>query len=526
MRQWVSFIGVHCLEPMSTPTLPFPFANWQLQEQWAQSLPMDANTSPKPRPVDSMGAFVQPTPVATPQLLAASAKLCQSLQFDPRVLADPVFAPVLTGNTTFKGFRSYATNYGGHQFGNWAGQLGDGRAIVIAELRNAKGERQELQLKGAGLTPFSRFADGRAVLRSSVREYIASEAMHALGVPTSRALWLASTGDSVVRDRYYDGHPEPEPGAVVCRVAPSWIRFGHFELPAARGDTTLVRQLADFCIAKDFPHLQSHRDENRYGDWFREICERTARMIAHWQAVGFVHGVMNTDNMSVLGLTIDYGPFGFMDRFDSQWTPNTTDHAQRRYRYAQQPAVGFWNLQRLAMALGSLFPDPEPLREGLMHYQHLFVAEDLRMQSAKLGLTSYPKDVVQGFAELLQAQALDFRLAYLALQFNGDLAETSYLERPDQAAINLWLADYRVARASHAAPFAHNSRLLPHNWLLQELIESTEQAAAQSRQASDLQLFLQAMDTPTTTRYPSHWGQMRPDWASERRGCTDLSCSS
>ena len=244
---------------------------------------------------------------------------------------------------------------GGHQFGHWAGQLGDGRAISLGEAVLADGQRRELQLKGAGPTPYSRSADGRAVLRSSIREFLCSEAMHHLGIPTTRALSLVGTGEGVVRDMFYDGHPEVEPGAIVCRVAPSFLRFGHFELPSQRGDTSLLQALADFCIARDFPHLRG-RGEPLYADWFAEVCERTARLVAGWMRVGFVHGVLNTDNMSILGLAIDYGPYGWIDAYDPDWTPNTTDATGRRYRFGWQPRVANWNLGQLARALARRSP--------------------------------------------------------------------------------------------------------------------------------------------------------------------------
>ncbi len=207
------------------------------------------------------------------------------------------------------------------------------------------------------------------MLRSSVREFLCSEAMHHLGVPTTRALCLVATGEEVWRDMFYDGHPKAEPGAVVCRVAPSFIRFGNFELPAARGDIGLLRQLIDFTIERDFPELcGAGADADRealYADWFAEVCERTARMVAHWMRVGFVHGVMNTDNMSILGLTIDYGPYGWIDDFDLGWTPNTTDAQGRRYCFGQQPQIAYWNLARLATALAPVFASPRPLEAGL-----------------------------------------------------------------------------------------------------------------------------------------------------------------
>ncbi|HEU0277441.1 MAG TPA: YdiU family protein, partial [Rhodanobacteraceae bacterium] len=295
-----------------------------------RELPGDPESGPRLRQVEgALYSPVQPTPVAAPVLLAHSAEMAQALGFSEADVAAPWFAEVFGGNRLLDGMQPWASNYGGHQFGHWAGQLGDGRAISLGELVTAGGERLELQLKGAGPTPYSRTADGRAVLRSSVREFLCSEAMHHLGVPTTRALSLVGTGESVLRDMFYDGHPAHEPGAVVCRVAPSFLRFGHFELPFARGDHALLRQLVEFTIRRDFPHLQGE-GEALYAAWFGEVCERTAYTIAHWMRVGFVHGVMNTDNLSILGLTIDYGPYGWIDNYDPEWTPNTTDAGRRR----------------------------------------------------------------------------------------------------------------------------------------------------------------------------------------------------
>src|SRR6478672_9626857 len=297
----------------------------RFDNRFVRELPGDGVAGPGVRQVEgALWSSVQPEPVPAPRLLAWSREMAGLLGFSEAEVQSPAFAEVFAGNRLLPAMQPYAGNYGGHQFGHWAGQLGDGRAITLGEVIARDGSRQELQLKGAGLTPYSRTADGRAVLRSSVREFLCSEAMHHLGVPTTRALCLVGTGDDVVRDMFYDGHPKAEPGAIVCRVAPSFIRFGHFELPYARGDVDLLRRLADFCIARDFPELDGE-GEALYARWFDAVCERTAAMVAHWMRVGFVHGVMNTDNMSILGLTIDYGPYGWIDDFDPNWTPNTTD---------------------------------------------------------------------------------------------------------------------------------------------------------------------------------------------------------
>ena len=247
---------------------------------FVRDLPGDPDTAPGVRQVHGAAySRVEPTPVPQPRLLAHSAEMARRLGFSEADVASDEFARVFGGNSLLPGMQPFAANYGGHQFGQWAGQLGDGRAISLGEMINAEGERWELQLKGAGPTPYSRSADGRAVLRSSIREFLCSEAMHHLGVPTTRALSLVRTGEDVVRDMFYDGHPKLEPGAIVCRVAPSFIRFGNFELPYSRDDADLLRVLADFCIRRDFPHLSGEGDA-LYGDWFGEVCERTAVMIA------------------------------------------------------------------------------------------------------------------------------------------------------------------------------------------------------------------------------------------------------
>ena len=286
---------------------------------------------------------------------------------------------------------AYAACYGGHQFGSWAGQLGDGRAISLGEVIGPGEARLELQLKGAGPTPYSRRADGRAVLRSSVREFLCSEAMHHLGVPTTRALSLVATGDEVVRDMLYDGRPRAEPGAIVCRVAPSFVRFGNFELFAARGELDVLRALADYTIETHFPELGPPGKEV-YGRWFAEVCRRTAELMVHWMRVGFVHGVMNTDNMSILGLTIDYGPYGWLEGYDPGWTPNTTDASGRRYRYGAQPRVALWNLVQLANALVPLTEETASFQEALESYAGAFEAAHTTMLAAKLGLVPPDQD--------------------------------------------------------------------------------------------------------------------------------------
>ncbi|MDX1374893.1 MAG: protein adenylyltransferase SelO family protein, partial [Burkholderiales bacterium] len=277
------------------------------ENRFVEALPADASLENVPRHVpDACYTPVMPTPVREARLLAWSHALAAQLGLDAPSHAA---LEVLGGNRVLEGMRPYAARYGGHQFGAWAGQLGDGRAITLAEMIDVHGRRQELQLKGAGLTPYSRSADGRAVLRSSLREFLCSEAMHALGVPTTRALSLVGTGEAVIRDMFYDGRPEAEPGAVVCRVAPTFLRFGNFQIHAAYREEALLGRLVEFTMREHFPGV---------GDiaaWYQEICRRTALLMVDWMRLGFVHGVMNTDNMAVSGETIDYGPCAFMEAY-------------------------------------------------------------------------------------------------------------------------------------------------------------------------------------------------------------------
>jgi uncharacterized protein YdiU (UPF0061 family) len=487
---------------------------------------------------------VDPTPVAAPRLLAHSREMAQRLGFDEAFVQSPRFAQVFAGNALLEGMQPYAGNYGGHQFGNWAGQLGDGRAISLGEAVNARGERWELQLKGAGSTPYSRHADGRAVLRSSVREFLCSEAMHHLGVPTTRALCLVATGEAVERDMFYDGHPKLEPGAVVCRVAPSFLRFGNFELPASRSEHELLATLVDFCIDRDFPELAAiaNRDWRR-AQWFAEVCERTALMVAHWLRVGFVHGVMNTDNMSILGLTIDYGPYGWIDDYDPDWTPNTTDRDRRRYRFGQQPQVAFWNLSRLAGALAPLFTDLEPLKEGLEKYAAAYAAHDRAFAAAKLGLRDFDEadaQLQQRMHALMLAAQADMTLWYRGLadldlqQPRLTMLREAFYDHEalhaQHEALEAWLADYAARARRDAQPAAErraamnavNPRYVLRNYLAQQAIDRAE-AGDEAGIGELLEVLRRPYEEqPGRESYAAR----RPDWARDRAGCSMLSCSS
>ncbi len=513
---------------------------------FVRELPGDPEVAARLRQVEgALWSRVDPQPVAAPRLLAYSADVAQALGLDAAAVAAPEFTAVFSGNALLPGMQPFASNYGGHQFGHWAGQLGDGRAISLGEVVTASGARAELQLKGAGPTPYSRSADGRAVLRSSIREFLCSEAMHHLGIPTTRALSLVATGEEVVRDMFYDGHPVAEPGAIVCRVAPSFLRFGHFELPAARGDIALLRRLVDFTIARDFPELAASgaRGDRLYGDWFAQVAERTAFTLAQWMRVGFVHGVMNTDNLSILGLTIDYGPYGWIDAYDPDWTPNTTDAHGRRYRFGTQPQVAYWNLGCLASALAPLFADPQALHEGMQRYADAFVAADRANIAAKLGLSSCDDEAValmQALQRLLHEAEMDMTLFFRALS-DADPADTSperFAEafyddtrrtrfQPD---LRDWLLRLAARVAGDVLAPAERRRIMRganpkyvlRNYLAQQAIDRAEQG-----DASAIGELLEVMRRPCDDQPGREdFAKRRPEWARQRAGCSMLSCSS
>lgn len=512
---------------------------------FVRELPGDPQHGGPPRQVHgALYSRVAPTPVAAPALIAFSREMAATLGFDADTLASEEFAQVFAGNALLAGMEPYAANYGGHQFGQWAGQLGDGRAITLGEAITPAGERWELQLKGAGRTPYSRGADGRAVLRSSIREFLCSEAMHHLGVPTTRALSLVATGEQVVRDMFYDGNPRLEPGAIVCRVAPSFIRFGSFELPAARGELELLEKLVEFTIKRDFPELRAIADvKARRAQWFAQVCERTAYLIAQWMRVGFVHGVLNTDNMSILGLTIDYGPYGWIDNFDPNWTPNTTDAEGRRYRFGQQPQIALWNLTRLASALAPVFADEAPLHAGLQRYADVFVATDRANIAAKLGLaqcTEQDIKLMQSLYGLMSAAEIDMTLFFCGLSDISLAApsleslEAAFYDggkrRALEGELQQWLEQYAArVRADSLAPEerirrmrAANPRYVLRNYLAQQAIERAEQG-----DYGEIHELLEVMrrpydDQPGRERFAAR----RPEWAQRKAGCSMLSCSS
>ncbi len=514
----------------------------RFDNRFLRELPGDPLADNRPRQVPGAAwSAVAPTPVAAPRLIAHSREMADVLGLSEAAVQASAFAEVFAGNRLLPGMQTYAANYGGHQFGHWAGQLGDGRAIALGEVIDVDGGHWELQLKGAGPTPYSRHADGRAVLRSSVREFLCSEAMHHLGIPSTRALSLVATGESVVRDMFYDGHPAPEPGAIVCRMAPSFLRLGSYQLPAARGDSVLLGKLVDFTLEHLFPQLDGDA-RTRRADWFTEVCRRTGVLMAQWMRVGFVHGVMNTDNLSVLGLTLDYGPYGWIDDFDPDFTPNTTDAEGRRYRFAHQPAVAHWNLQQFAAALAGLV-DSEALQRGLDVYVDTFATAQRESNAGKLGLPDFRADdeaLLRDLYGLMRLAEMDMTLTFRVLA-EVDIAtpdpelfaDTFYYEAKrakHSGALADWLCRYAArvrdsaidAATRGALMDAANPRFVLRNYLVQQAIE----AAAQGDE-SMIHRLLEAVRHPCAD-HPAHapFRDKRPEWARHRAGCSMLSCSS
>ncbi len=522
---------------------------------FVRELPADPLLTNVPRAVrNACYTRVDPTPVPAPQLLAWADAVGEMLGIARPDSPNGPVAEVLAGNRVLPGMQPYAARYGGHQFGQWAGQLGDGRAITLAEVVSPDGMRQELQLKGAGTTPYSRTADGRAVLRSSVREFLCSEAMHHLGVPTTRALSLVATGEAVVRDMFYDGNPQAEPGAVVCRVAPSFVRFGNFEILAAQGELDTLKCLADYVIGGHFPELGAPSPAT-YARWFEEICRRTALLITDWMRVGFVHGVMNTDNMSILGLTIDYGPYGWLEGYDPQWTPNTTDAQGRRYCYGNQPQIAQWNIVQLANALYPLIEDKALLEQGLAVFAATFERAWQRALAAKLGLTSLDQagddELKRELFDLLQEVETDFTLFFrllAAVRVDGaaDAADDGALVEPLRRAFYTedafapehcsrlagWLRRYiaRVRQDQGGVPASErvermnrvNPKYVLRNYLAQQAISALE-----SGDASVAERLMAVLQRPYDEQ-PGHdeLADRRPEWARHKPGCSALSCSS
>jgi uncharacterized protein YdiU (UPF0061 family) len=388
-------------------------------------------------------AQLAPTPLAKPHLVSFNTAAAALLDLDPAEAHSPEFVAYFGGQRNLPGAEPLAMLYAGHQFGVYVPQLGDGRALLLGEVLGPGGAKWDLHLKGAGPTPYARGFDGRAVLRSTIREYLCSEAMHALGIPTTRALCIVGSREPVQRETL-------ETAATLVRLAPSHVRFGSFEVFHYRGQHAQVRALADYVIAQHFAELNEAHD--KYQKFFAAVCARTARLIAQWQAAGFAHGVMNTDNMSVVGLTLDYGPFGFMDEFRFGFSPNHSDYAGR-YAYNQQPAVALWNLSCLAQALSSLLPRAQAV-EVLDEYQPAFAAHYGALMRRKLGLAEVhaaDADLVLRVLEILAAAEVDYTLFFRRLgNFRRDPAARNDALRDlfvEPSAFDDWAALYRARLA-------------------------------------------------------------------------------
>lgn len=514
--------------------------------KFTNNLPADSITENYTRQVPKAAySFVTPRIPSNPKLIHVAKEVQNLLGFSDDFVQSEDFLNLVSGKAVVSNSKPFAMNYAGHQFGNWAGQLGDGRAIVLGEIENHN-QTYTLQLKGAGATPYSRRADGLAVLRSSIREHLCSEAMFNLGVPTTRSLSLLLTGDEVLRDVMYNGNPAMEKGAIVCRVAPSFIRFGSFELFSSQNDIENLKILADYTISNYYTEIQTEGKE-KYITFFKKVAENTRKMIVHWQRVGFVHGVMNTDNMSIHGITIDYGPYGWLEGFEPNWTPNTTDAEGRRYRYGNQANISLWNLYQLANALYPLIEEAEPLETILNNFAKQYDADFHEMMLKKLGITSkneQNEQLIQQLLHNLEQTETDYTIFfrnlnqitkedsvedcmkkisfafYFPLEVRGIIEETwhfwfeNYLNILKEES----LSDEERKKLQNSV----NPKYVLRNYMAQMAIELADK--------EDYSLVNELYKLLLNPYYEQpefeKWYNKRPDWAREKIGSSMLSCSS
>ena len=468
-------------------------------------------------------AKVNPTPFASPPfLISANPSAAALLDLDSREASRPEFAGLFGGSLLVPGMEPLAMLYSGHQFGVYVPQLGDGRAILLGEVRNERGERWDLHLKGAGMTPFSRDGDGRSVLRSAIREYLCCEAMHGLGIPTTRALCLVGSDDKVYREQV-------ETAATIVRMAPSHVRFGTFEIFYYRKQHEHLAVLADYVIEQHFPHLRHAPD--KYVRFFAEVVERTASLVAQWQAVGWAHGVLNTDNMSILGITLDYGPYGFMDDYDPGFICNHSDY-NGRYAFNQQPYIGLWNLSCLAQTLLPL-AHKDALKETMDLYQRAVDGEYRKLMQAKLGLTDQragDDDLLQDLKSLLVGSRADYTIFWRELGTFSSSAEATndrlreHFLNPER--FDVWAAQYRDRLQSEQSQDDErrrrmdrvNPKYILRNYLAQGAIEK-----AQQKDYSEIDRLLQLLHDPYSEQ-PGMEGYAAPppNWGKH----LSVSCSS
>lgn len=475
--------------------------------------------------LDALPEICVPTPMipaTDPKIICWSEDAASLIDLKKN---DSSFKDYFSGNQLFEHSKPLSTVYGGHQFGHWAGQLGDGRAHIIGDYNG-----YEIQIKGAGPTPFSRRGDGLAVLRSSVREFLSSEALHHLNIPTTRALCCIKTEDKVLRDLFYDGHPEYESRGLTTRLSKSFIRFGHFQILTANNDVSTLKKLSDYC------HKNFYKDSTDIYDMFKSICEKTAVLMTEWMRIGFVHGVMNTDNMSILGQTIDYGPYGFLDEYDPQFTPNTTDFSHRRYRYENQPQIALWNLQRLAEALLPIAPDKNKLIDGFKTYEHTYQQSMLSILKKKFGLSTIDSEFIEDTYKFMFENKLDYtlffrHLSHFAFQdisendFIQALSESSYLGELNRTDIQPWLNSYkdRLDQSPEISSMKSvNPVFILRNYLSQQVITELD-----NNQFDLYEKIMGVLKTPYDyNTLTSAFFIKSPAWSKDKPGCAYLSCSS
>jgi len=531
----------------------------RIKDTFNKKLPADPNRNNTTREVfESCFSYVSPQKPLNPTLIHVSLEMAELLGLNEDDIISEAFLEFVSGSNILKDTNPYAMCYGGHQFGNWAGQLGDGRAINLTEVEHNK-KRWALQLKGAGKTPYSRSADGLAVLRSSIREHLCSEAMHYLGVPTTRSLSLSLSGDKVLRDIMYDGHVAYEKGAIVCRVAPCFIRFGNFEIFASRGDIETLQTLTNYTIKEFYPEIESGSKEG-YIAFFSEVVNNTMEMIVHWQRVGFVHGVMNTDNMSIHGLTIDYGPYGWLEDYDPEWTPNTTDKQIKRYRFGNQPQIALWNLYQLANALFPLVKETEPFLEILENFDVEYKQKYSSMMRDKLGLKEQfesDKKLISDLHKTLKLTETDMTIFFRnlanvkkSMEITEDLtflepvmeafykpeelADTFYKPEEIENVVDvnwrIWFKAYfdrlKLEELSDLERKAEMNKVNPkyvlRNYMAQLVIDEADKGDYSLLDEVHRMLKQPYNEQPGFQK----WFSKRPEWARDKVGSSMLSCSS
>ena len=478
---------------------------------------------------DEFLSVVKPTPFKSKSsLIHFNKNVANLLDLEEGVEQQQLFIDIFSGKQPLQGANPFAMLYAGHQFGHLNPQLGDGRAIIIAEVKNKANEKWELQLKGSGVTPYSRGADGRAVLRSTIREYLCSEAMHGLGIPTTRALCMTASDDEVYRENI-------ETGAILTRLAPSHVRFGSFEIFYYRHQYDHIRKLADHVIKHHYPEFLS--EENPYLTLLTEVIKRTAKLIVQWQSVGFAHGVMNTDNMSILGLTLDYGPYGFLDSYDPGYICNHSDH-QGRYAFDQQPNIGLFNVSCLAQALLPLIdksPDKaaEIAKAELENYQTTFVAEYACVMRKKLGLIKedvQDQKLVQDLLSLMADDKVDYTILFRnlcdfnSLELNNNNAIRDIFVQRDL--FDLWAETYqkrlRIESDSDQQRATKMKKVNP-KYILRNYMAEVAIKKAEQKDYSEIEKLFNLLQNPFD-EHPEHdsYAGYPPQWSQE----ISVSCSS